>query len=308
MKYAVLSDIHGNYPALRAALADAREQGAEHFLFLGDYTNSLPWPNEVVETIRGLASATVIRGNHENYLRDLRGQDSSLWEDGFDSGLRVSFRTHSKESLDYLDTLPETAVLADGDSEIHLVHLLRAIEDCQLDLFYPSGFSRRMAAASFDHAEYLALGREALLACPQTVAGIRALSEGAHLFGHSHLQFHLEYEGRLLVNPGSCGSAADWDNTAAYTLLERVDGGWVVTERRVAYDISGTVAGLNASPMAAEAPVWRGILEQGLRTGRDGFGPFMAHTRETAGRLGRAFQPVSREVWAEAVRTWEAEW
>ena len=65
MKYAIISDVHGNAPALRLALDDARMQGAEGFLFAGDYCISAPWPNEVVEMIRSLPGAHVIRGNND---------------------------------------------------------------------------------------------------------------------------------------------------------------------------------------------------------------------------------------------------
>ena len=36
MRYAIMSDAHANPVALETALADAREQGCEKFLFLGD--------------------------------------------------------------------------------------------------------------------------------------------------------------------------------------------------------------------------------------------------------------------------------
>ena len=47
MRYAILSDIHGNRFALEAALADAQSQGADMYLLLGDY-NGFPWGNEVI--------------------------------------------------------------------------------------------------------------------------------------------------------------------------------------------------------------------------------------------------------------------
>lgn len=36
MKYAIISDIHGNLPALLLVLADAAAQGAQQYLFVGD--------------------------------------------------------------------------------------------------------------------------------------------------------------------------------------------------------------------------------------------------------------------------------
>ena len=48
MIYAVISDIHGNYPALKAVTYDAKAKGAEAFLLLGDYIRDTPTLNEVV--------------------------------------------------------------------------------------------------------------------------------------------------------------------------------------------------------------------------------------------------------------------
>ncbi|MBP5450736.1 MAG: metallophosphoesterase family protein [Treponema sp.] len=44
MKYAIISDIHGNFPALQAILKDAKNQNINHYLFAGDYCLSGPWP------------------------------------------------------------------------------------------------------------------------------------------------------------------------------------------------------------------------------------------------------------------------
>lgn len=63
MIYAVISDIHGNYPALKAVVSDAKTKGAEAFLLLGDYIRDTPTPNEVVDTIRNLPNCTAILGN-----------------------------------------------------------------------------------------------------------------------------------------------------------------------------------------------------------------------------------------------------
>jgi len=56
MKYAIFSDIHGNYPALKAALSDAYAHKADKYIFLGDYTNAFPWGNEVTKAIRDIKS------------------------------------------------------------------------------------------------------------------------------------------------------------------------------------------------------------------------------------------------------------
>ena len=43
MKIAILSDIHSNYPALKAVVEAARQQKIENFIVLGDFFGYYPW-------------------------------------------------------------------------------------------------------------------------------------------------------------------------------------------------------------------------------------------------------------------------
>lgn len=69
MKYALISDVHSNLPALEAVLSDidARREGGEvrAVYHLGDLVGYAPWPNEVVDLIRerGLPG---IAGNYDS--------------------------------------------------------------------------------------------------------------------------------------------------------------------------------------------------------------------------------------------------
>ena len=76
MKYAVISDVHGNLDALEGVLADAARQSADAYLFTGDYCLSLPFPEQVVRRIAGLEHACVIRGNEEQYIEKMQGEDA----------------------------------------------------------------------------------------------------------------------------------------------------------------------------------------------------------------------------------------
>ena len=53
MRYALLSDIHANLPALRAVLADIDDRtNIDATYHLGDLTGYAPWPNEVIALLR----------------------------------------------------------------------------------------------------------------------------------------------------------------------------------------------------------------------------------------------------------------
>ena len=76
MKYAVISDIHGNMDALDAVLSDAEKQSADIFLFAGDYCLSMPFPEQAVQRICLLYTS----GNTiNNWMLVYGGQDFSLW-------------------------------------------------------------------------------------------------------------------------------------------------------------------------------------------------------------------------------------
>lgn len=64
MRLAVISDIHGNLPALEAVLADIAARDVDAVYHLGDLVGYGPWPNEVVERIRDEGIAGVA-GNYD---------------------------------------------------------------------------------------------------------------------------------------------------------------------------------------------------------------------------------------------------
>lgn len=60
----ILSDIHGNFPALEQALATGRRLGVDSWICLGDIIDGGRWNNECARLIRDQAIPTV-RGNHD---------------------------------------------------------------------------------------------------------------------------------------------------------------------------------------------------------------------------------------------------
>src|SRR5688500_10319546 len=66
MRYALISDIHGNLPALEAVLADiASRPAVDATWHLGDLVGYGPWPNETVALIRNSGIAGVA-GNYDS--------------------------------------------------------------------------------------------------------------------------------------------------------------------------------------------------------------------------------------------------
>ena len=75
MKLAVMSDVHANPKALETALADARGQGCERFVMLGDVTGYGYDAKTALDMVRGTFDA-VLMGNHDSACAGLEPE----WE------------------------------------------------------------------------------------------------------------------------------------------------------------------------------------------------------------------------------------
>ena len=72
-RIAVLADIHGNMPAFEAVLDDLSHQQVDEVLVGGDLVGRGPQGSRVVRRVRALG-LPAIRGNHEEYLLEFRGE------------------------------------------------------------------------------------------------------------------------------------------------------------------------------------------------------------------------------------------
>ena len=66
-KTAILSDIHGNSPALKAVLEDVRREGCTEVFVLGDIVNGVD-PGGCLDLLAGRGDITFVKGNAEFHL------------------------------------------------------------------------------------------------------------------------------------------------------------------------------------------------------------------------------------------------
>jgi predicted phosphodiesterase len=193
----LLYDIHGNLPALKAVVKDARAAGTRDFVLGGDYALAGAFPQETVKAL-GKLEATWIRGNADRWLEDP--------SDAPDNELLHRAIEYCRDKL--------------GHKKVE--DLFRLPPRHELDGALVCHASPRGDTLTF---------------MPQATEGDAQLLAGDDpdliFFGHSHLQFSREAGERLLVNPGRVGMPFDGDRRAAYALWH---GGRDVELRRVEYD------------------------------------------------------------------------
>ena len=310
MKYAVLSDVHGNYPALRTVMEDAVRQGIDHFLFAGDYCISGPWPDECIRALRAIPEKTVIRGNEEKYLENLIGKDPSQWTDGQMQVSYWCYRNISKENLEYVLSLPHTAELECSGIKIHMAH-------SSVDFLGTHTFYTWNSATIAERIQQKDAGPEEILAeitrereqDPAFREAVSKLEKGVYIFGHSHVQwsFQARDRGVYLINPGSCGLPLDGiRDVVPYTVLEITEDGLVeIEEKRVPFDKAAYIRAFMQTGQYREANVWSRVIMRELATAREHVCFFLSFAEQYAKDIGDDRRPYATDTWEKAFEIWE---
>lgn len=305
MKYAIISDIHGNWHALTAAMEDAKAHKADAYLFAGDYCMCSVYANDIVDNIKTLPNAYVIAGNGEGYLRNLHSKDQTMWTDGQYAGLYWCYQAISQENHAYLAALPETLCIPGETADIYMAHSSYPfLSDIEFREFSSGIIAQRYEGKPLPRETLLSDIRAYLAQNEEFALRLSALPAGVYVFGHTHVQWHAAFGDKLFINAGSCGQALDGQPTAAYTLLEEINGQWKVEERRVCYDVQGFIHDLKKSSLYDAAQVWCDLVVHHCLTGYEHMEFFLQFVKAYVEKKGDKVRPFSRETWSGAYSAW----
>jgi putative phosphoesterase len=228
MRILIVSDIHANWAALKAI-----PNAFDVCLCLGDLVDYGPEPVPCVRW--AMTHATyAIRGNHDH------GVAQGILVTG-ETGFRyltAASRPSMWEALGheerrYLLQLPVTQRCTLGGKRFLLVHATPRDPLDEYLLKDPTIWAKRLQNVDAD------------IVC----------------VGHTHIQFKLEVNGVVVLNPGSVGLPRDGDPRAAFAVIENGK----IELRRVTYPVEETVAKVETMPWPRRA---REITASVLRMGR----------------------------------------
>lgn len=297
MRLAVLADIHGNMPALRAVLSDARQFGAEHLIVAGDHIIGGPSPMETIQTLQSYNS-WMIRGNTDNYLLDYQsGRAPKAWYTARSwAPLRWSFDRIDRDALSFLASMPEQQVVAPPGTEP--IRLLHGSPNSPCESLFPD---RDPAALELFRRACLLSARDAP---PRLGDLLSQVDEHVVICGHSHIPWKQKEGGRLVFNPGSVGGPINGDWRAQYALLTWQGDQWQVEQRAVPYDRAQTRADYVSSGLLDQGAMARAFLLVG-ETGLNVPGYLAAHVQEIAAKTGSDGTFLSDSLWDQAVATFD---
>lgn len=260
MKIAIISDIHGNLPALQVVLAEIGVSGVDRIINVGD---TLGGPLESAKTADLLMQRKIpmIAGNHERQLLTVPPEKLGASDACTASEISSAHRA-------WLASAPPTVWLSEdvfichGTPHSDLHYWLETVTDD----FGQQGSPGVRAATQAEALERLGIGSHnaaSLIVCGHTHIP-RVVSVASPAGGHLI----------TIVNPGSVGLPAYEDDHpfkhhietgsphARYAIAEQTATGWRIELRCVMYDFEG-MARLAAS---RQRPDWA----VALRTGRMG--------------------------------------
>lgn len=182
-KIGIISDIHGNYPALKKVIEELEKENVQKIICLGDTVGYYSMINECISLLREKKIIS-IKGNHDSYLL---GEGFCPRSNTVNKCILYQKKIITSDNYSWLKKLKEDLLYND----MYFVH--GGLND-KLDE-YVDDFDFNKAKELYPNCKYF-------------------------FTGHSHVQKLLEKDGLVYCNPGSIGQTRDYDKRAAYAILE----------------------------------------------------------------------------------------
>jgi diadenosine tetraphosphatase ApaH/serine/threonine PP2A family protein phosphatase len=227
VRYAILSDIHGNLEAFRAVLADARER-ADAVLCLGDVVGYGADPEACIDLVARHCEA-LVGGNHEHGVAGLL--DLRWFNDWARTAAEWTRERLGADQRAWLGALP----------------LVREVHDATLVHASPSHPEEweYLVSAEDGHAVFGAFATRLCFVGHSHVPRAWVQGSWGRDYVSTPVDVAIEPGCRYIVNVGSVGQPRDRDTRAAYALWDLEARR--VTIRRVAYDVQTARAKIRAA-------------------------------------------------------------
>lgn len=280
MRLAILSDIHGNLPALQAVLEDMQPLAVDGILVAGD-TACGPQVNECVQQLQD-HHCWAILGNNEEYMLQLAdGKAPPAWKTyrQFDL-VRWCCQQLHPETLQYFRSLPaQEAIHLPGTHAVRLVH----------------GSPGSSTQGIFPESDPPGLER-----------ALTQIDETVLVCGHTHLPWQRQYNGKLALNPGAVGGSLNGDTRVQYMLLIWNGDRWEAHPRAVVYDLDKIRSAFRQTGLLEASGAFGRAFLRSIESGRNYSRTLLNHAYRLAAQAGiSGDQPIPDVFWEQAAQTFD---
>ncbi len=237
MRFALISDVHANLPALDAVLTHIQRDAFDAVYHLGDLVGYAPWPDEVAARIRADGIAGVA-GNYDSTVATDYKHCGCRYEDPHQEELsHLSYdwtrRRVSASTKSWLGALP---------FRIDVRPLGGHVSGPTLMLFHGNQTLNSVYVTEDRSDPFLSKMGE----------GVGARAGDIVAVGHTHRPWHRIVGDIHFVNTGSVGRPKDGDPRASFVSLEVGRAGVGVEIVRVEYDVERAARGILESALPHE--------------------------------------------------------
>lgn len=262
MKFAILSDIHGNIFALKECIKYIEKMGIDSIIWCGDYITDIPKSHEVIELIKDTIKkykSYIIRGNREDYIIEYHNSNNKNWTmENRMASLLCSYNELNKKDIEFISKLPE---------------------NCIIDI-------PNIPKIFVSHKRNYHNGNDCMY----------------KIFGHSHKQYIFEREKVKYINPGSVGLTTGGKIGLEFAILEINQYYHKVENYNIPYDINMPIESIKKSMLDKTAIKWGDALIKLLQTGIDYPDLYIKEAQKIAKEHGLDdnLDKMPIEVWNEA--------
>lgn len=262
MKFAILSDIHGNIFALKECFKNIKKMNIDKIIWCGDYITDIPRSHQVIEFIKNTMKqyeSYIIRGNRENYIIEYNNSKNKNWTMESRNGpLLCTYNELNKKDIEFISNLPESYIIdIPNIPKIFVSHKRNYIEgnDCEYKIF-----------------------------------------------GHSHKQYIFTRDNIKYINPGSVGLAIGGRKSTEFAVLEINKNYNKIENYQIKYDINKPIESIKQSMLDKTAIKWGNGLIKLIQTGIDYPNLYIEETKKLAKEYGldEDLDKIPIELWNEA--------
>jgi putative phosphoesterase len=233
---AIISDIHGNLPALEAVLEDLKQKNINQIYCLGDLVDFAPWHNEVIELIKELEIPSLM-GNHDERIAFDHEVTPLLKHNPEEQTARFDGINYTKQSIKpdckaYLKTLPERFLLnftvSEKETKILLVHGSTRSND---EYVYENhNLADVQLMLDTEKADFIIMGH-------------------THKPYIRHIEATKESPTGILINCGSVGRSREENPLATYLILHISDKNINPEIVKLKYPVKEVIKAIEESPI-----------------------------------------------------------